>query len=769
MNISNFIFRFRWPIVIISWIISIGFALAIPKIKIDPDVKALIPNTMPSKANTDKIEEIFGGSDMIMVLMGNSDILADSSLERLQNIDNSFRRLPQIERTLSVFSLKSIKGSEGAMLVTPALSYIPHTPEQREIIRKELSDNELIMGTVVSKDFKLAAVIGTIQSGSDNKVLLDSVKAIVTRYPGGEKIYYGGFPVVKQSITDNIVKDLKVLLPMAIILMLVILALSFRDYKGVVLPLSVVLMSMLVSVGLIPLIGWKFALVTVLLPIMMIAIGNNYGIYLVNRYLEILKREPGINKTSLMIELSNALSRPILLCALTTIAGVLALLTHIIVPAREVGILAAIGITWALILSLTYIPAALSILPSSKTRIRNNKPHITSLEHFLFRSGVVISRKPKTILLIAGLITLIIGIGVVKIKVEGNTVNFFNSKDPVRITSNLIDKHFGGSQNISIQFTGDIKDPKILNRMLYYEEAIKKEKGVGQVMSVASVIRLMSKSLLDPNDSGYNAIPVMRDGVAQFLELYSMSGDPSDFEQLVDFNYENAQLLVRINDASSSNILGLMKFIRKITANDEAIARIGGVGLISAELTNSLVTGQWRSTALSMVVVCFLVGLIFRKRSAAFIVMVPLGMACMVLFGIMGWGGIPFDPATTLITSVMIGCGVDYTVQFLWRQRDEMAAGLSPGRAVVKTLYTTGKAISFNALAVMIGFTPLIFSSFSPIRFFGVMMVVSIFACLVGALVVIPALTLILKPKFLKASKYPPLGQGVGTLQKTKK
>ncbi|TSA33770.1 MAG: hypothetical protein D4R64_13520 [Porphyromonadaceae bacterium] len=749
MNISHFIFRFRWPIVIISWTISIGFALAIPKIKIDPDVKALIPNTMPSKVNTDKIEEIFGGSDMIMVLMGNNDILADSSLERLQNIDNSFHRLPQIERTLSVFSLKSIKGSEGAMLVTPALSYIPHTLEQREIIRKELSDNELIMGTVVSKDFKLAAVIGTIQSGSDNKVLLDSVKAIVSRYPGGEKIYYGGFPVVKQSITDNIVKDLKVLLPMAIILMLVILALSFRDYKGVVLPLSVVLMSMLVSVGLIPLIGWKFALVTVLLPVMMIAIGNNYGIYLVNRYLEILKREPGIKKTSLMTKLSNALSRPILLCALTTIAGVLALLTHIIVPAREVGVLAAIGITWALILSLTYIPAALSILPRSKTRIKNHKPHITPLEHFLFRSGVVISSKPKTILLIAGLITLIIGIGVVKIRVEGNTVNFFSSKDPVRITSNLIDKHFGGSQSISIQFAGDIKDPKILNRMLYYEEAIKKEKGVGQVMSVASVIRLMSKSLLDPKDHGYNAIPDIRDGVAQFIELYSMSGDPSDFEQLVDFNYENAQLLVRINDASSDNVLRLAKFILKITANDQSIARIGGVGLVSAEMTNSLVTGQWRSTALAMIVVCFLVGLIFRKRSAAFIVLVPLGMACIVLFGIMGWGGIPFDPATTLITSVMIGCGVDYTVQFLWRQRDEMAAGLSPGRAVVKTLYTTGKAISFNAFAVMIGFTPLIFSSFSPIRFFGVMMVASIFACLIGALVVIPALTLILKPKFL--------------------
>ncbi len=749
MNISNFIFRFRWPIVIAAWVITIAFALCIPKIVIDPEVKALIPNDMPTKMNTEKIEEIFGGSDMIMVIMDHDDILSESSLIRLESIDRDFRRLPQIERTLSLFNLKSIRGIDGAMVVTPALSSFPKTPQERDSIRKDLSDNELVMGTVVSKDFKLAAIIGTIKSGTDNKVLLDSVQAIAARYPGVEKIHYGGFAMVNQSITANILKDLKLLLPMSIILMLLILSASFRNYKGVVLPLSVVLMSMILSIGLIPLIGWKFALVTVLLPIMMIAIGNNYGIYLVTRYHEILKHDPAIRQTDLMKDLSNALTWPILLCALTTIAGVLSLLTHIIVPAREVGLLAAIGISWALLLSLTYIPAMLSILSRSKIRMKDDKPHITKFEDLMFKAGMIISGKPKTVLLIAGLITLIIGIGVVRISVEGNTINFFNAKDPVRVTSNLIDSHFGGSQTISIQFAGDIKDPKILNRMLWYEEVIKKEKGVGQVMSVASVIRLMSKSMLDPADPGYDAIPATRDGVAQYLELYSMNGDPADFEQLVDFNYENAQVLVRINDASSSNVLNLATFIRKITADDPAIARIGGVGLISAEMTDSLVTGQWRSTILAMIIVCFLVGLIFKKWTAAFIVLVPLGMACVVLFGIMGWGGIPFDPATTLITSVMIGCGVDYTVQFLWRQRDEMAAGHSARRAVVKTIYTTGQAIIFNAFAVMVGFSPLIFSSFSPIRFFGIMMVVSIFACLVGALVIIPALTLILKPKFL--------------------
>ena len=746
---ANFTYRYRWLIIIVSWFIAIGFALAIPRITIDAEVEGLIPASMESKINTDQIEDMFGGSDMIIVILENTDILADSTLLRLQNIESEFSQLPEIERTLSLFTMKDIKGQNGAMIVDPALPGIPRNEEEKEATRKSLAANDMVMGVVLSHDFTLTAIIGSVQKETNDKELMVAVKDIILKHPGAEPVYLGGYPVVGQSITDNILHDIKILLPLAFLFILLVLGLSFRDLKGVLLPLSVVLMSVLVTVGLIPLLGWKFSLVTVLLPIMMIAIGNNYGIYLVNRYQEILKREPEIGKTHLLKKLSEALNKPILVCALTTIAGVLALLTHIIVPAREVGLLAAIGIAWALILSLFYIPAFLAVLPKSTTRITNNKPHISPLEHFLCKTGVLITNKPKTVLLITVLITLIIGAGMIRLKVEGNTINFFSKKDPIRKTSSMIDKNFGGSQTLSIQFQGDIKDPALLGRMDQYESTLKNEKGVGQVISIASVIKLMSKSLLDPEDPGYNKIPETRDGVAQYIELYSMNGDPADFEQLVDFNYENAQMVIRINDASSSTVLSLVKKIREMTREDPMVARIGGIGLISAEMTDSLVTGQWRSTALAILIVCLLAMWIFKAWRAGLMVLFPLGTACIVLFGIMGWVGIPFDPATTLITSVMIGCGVDYTVQYLWRQRAEMAAGRSQARAIIETLFTTGQAITFNALAVMIGFTPLIFSSFSPIRFFGLMMFVSIFICLIGALVIVPAIMMVWTPKFM--------------------
>lgn len=749
---TAFTHRFRWLIIIVTWAIAVFFAFQIPRIRIDAKIEALIPNSMESKVNTDKIEEIFGGSDMIILIMESQDILADSCLERLQRIDGQFSSLPMVERSLSLFTMKEIRGEDGALVVNPAIEAFPVDPIEKESLRNKLKDNQLVNGVVVSEDFTMAAIIGTLSKETDDAALLDSVHRIIRENPGGEKIFIGGYPVVGQSITASILHDITLLLPLAILFMLIILTVSLRDAKGVLLPLSVVLMSVIVSAGLIPMFGWKFSLVTVLLPVMMVAIGNNYGIYLVNRYHEILRHDPAIGKYLLLEKLSHALTKPILLCALTTIAGVLALLSHIIVPAREVGLLAAIGIGWALIISLFYVPAFLAILPKTRIKTSGDKPHISRLEHFLFKLGVMITRKPKLVLVLAGIVTLVIGTGMFRLKVEGNTVNFFSPKDSVRITSDMIDRNFGGSQAISIHFEGDIKDPELLRRMDSYETRLKDQHGVGQVMSISSVIRLMSKSLLDPGDQGYDAIPDTREGVAQFLELYSMSGDPSDFEQLVDFNYENAQMIIRINDSNSSSVLGLVDFIREMTQDDPRVARIGGIGLVSAQMTDSLVKGQWRSTLFAIVIVSLLVMWIFSAYKAGILVLFPLGVACIVLFGIMGWAGIPFDPATTLITSVMIGCGVDYTVQFLWRQRDEIASGHADARAVVETLYTTGQAITFNALAVMIGFSPLIFSSFSPIRFFGLMMFISIFVCLIGALVLVPALTLVWKPKFLDKS-----------------
>ncbi|MBT4410295.1 MAG: MMPL family transporter [Bacteroidetes bacterium] len=750
---SELISRFRIPVILACWLIAIVWIWQVPKAKINPAVEAMIPETMESRQMTDSIESIFGGSNMVLIILEHDDVLSATALARIQSISDDLMEIAEIERLVSPFNSKMIYGHDGMMMVEPAIPFHPETEKEKDSLQNIIRNNPLIMDVCFSDNFKYAAIIGTLQREIDNISLLNDIRQIVKNNPGEGNIYIGGLPVVNEAITSNITKDLWILLPLALLLMVLTLLFAFRSILGLILPFSVVIMAIAVSMGLIPVFNWSIAIVTVLLPVMLIAIANNYGIHLLNKDMELEKAMPEIHGTRRIKLLWQSMGKPVILTGLTTIAGILGLVSHIIIPARQVGILAAIGIAWALLISLIYIPAWLSGKRKKYTASSKHSHHSRQINLLLTRMGMIISQKPGRVLIISGIALIIISLGLSKLRVDGNTVNFFNKNHEVRQSAELIDTNFGGSQSLLIQFTGNIRNPDLLRKMDACGKQLVDHPGVGNVMSICDVIKIMSKAILDPMDEGYGKIPDTQAAVSQYFELYSFSGDPADFEQLVDFNYENAIMIVRLNDGSASSILKVRNTIQEMLGQDPILKRIGGIGLITSELTNSLITGQKRSLAWALIVVVILIMFIFRSLKTGLLALIPLVMACLILFGSMGWLNIPLDAATALLSSVMIGVGVDYTIHYLWRHSMELNKGATHSEALITTLTTSGKGIFYNALTVILGFSVLIFSSFNPIRFFGLLTVLSIIACLVGALIIVPAIIMLIKPNFLKTKE----------------
>ena len=116
---------------------------------------------------------------------------------------------------------------------------------------------------------------------------------------------------------------------------------------------------------------------------------------------------------------------------------------------------------------------------------------------------------------------------------------------------------------------------------------------------------------------------------------------------------------------------------------------------------------------------------------------------------IAGYLDIPLDVTTMLLTSILVGVGVDYTVHFLWHLRDHIRDGDKLEEAISNTFLISGRGILFNGLSVVIGFSALLFSVFVPVQIFGTLVMGSISFCLFGALATLPALTSLIKPKFL--------------------
>jgi predicted RND superfamily exporter protein len=749
MKNSQFVVKYRWFIISGFLLITVFFGLQIPKAQIDPDLENYIPATMPSRINTAKIEKLFGSDELILVLFESDDILNASSLERIKKFSKKLKRLDGIDEVISPFDTKNISGENGMMVVKPAIEFIPQNESERNSLRESIKNNELAYKLVISDNFKYGCVIASIKSNANKDEILTQIDRLLQEIPGNEKVHKGGLPYIKKTIKKDIAGDMTFLMTGGIILMIISLFLSFRQFRGIILPLIIVVCSIVFGLGLLILFEWKISLITLLLPVILIAVANNYGIHLFARYQELVANTENPDKKQISAELLRIMANPILLAGVTTVAGILCMLTHIMVPARQLGIVTAIAIAYSLIMSLLFIPAVMSFLKIKKPHfvISQNK---TIIDKVLDKISHFVPDNAKQIVIVSIIIALILTGGLFLVKVDANVENYFPAKHPVKVSANLINKYFGGSQNITLLFEGDIKSPELLKRMDYYESELKKTSGVGNVTSIAGVIKIMSKALNDKSDKNYNKIPDSRQTVAQYLELYSMNGEPEDFERLVDFNYEKAVMIVRINNASNNSINNIKNKIANLTKNDKNVKLIGGQSLIITDLSEAVLRGQVSSLLLSIVVVVALVIIFFKSFKSGLLSSIPLIFAVLFLFGIMGYLNIKLDIATALLTSIMVGAGVDYTTHFLYRYKEERQNGLNAKEAVQKTLATTGRGIIFNGSSVIVGFLVLLVSSFLPIKFFGFLVVTSIFICMIGALALVPSIVTLLDTKYYK-------------------
>jgi predicted RND superfamily exporter protein len=209
-------------------------------------------------------------------------------------------------------------------------------------------------------------------------------------------------------------------------------------------------------------------------------------------------------------------------------------------------------------------------------------------------------------------------------------------------------------------------------------------------------------------------------------------------------------ITVYINNEGNQSVKSVLKDIKKETENDNFFEKITGAAIIFSQLIDEVVKGQLISLIVSLVIIFILMVIFFKSFIAGIISVLPILIAIVLLFGIMGFTGIKLDISTTMLSSIVIGVGIDYTIHFLWKFRELIRNKIDYKDAVITTLKTTGRGIFFNAMSVVVGFSVLLFSSFMPVRFFGFLIILSILTSLIASFTLLPAMILIFKPKFLE-------------------
>ena len=744
------IIKYRWLIIGICLLTGISFGVLIPFSRTDPEIRNYVPATMKSRVETDKIESEFGVQDMILILFSDSTILTSGNLKQIKEIDRDVSRLTGVSSRISPFTVKTIKNSEGMMVANPLIRRIPADSSEVKELTKDILSNRFARDIVFSSDMTSASITATINNSETENITLQKVDSIIIAHPGGARILTGGLPFVRNHIMKDVNRDAIILVPVALIIMLLVLKFTLGDWRSVLKPFTVVILSAALSMGLIPLLGWKLSIISLLVPIILVAVANNYGIYLVARHQEISLQNGNEPEGSILKKLTSSLNMPILFSGLTTIAGILGLLTHSIIPARQVGILAATGVTAALIMSLFFIPALISLGGKKTRNVNFKKVKNTRLDGLLTRLAEIIVKHPGKIILSSLILTIILSSGILLVKIETNQEKYFPKNNPLSQASDVINKKFGGSQTISVMITGDIKSPEIMKGIDDLTSQLEDMNGVGGVFSISQAVREMSKGIYVEGENGYDQIPASREGIAQMFELYNMSGDQNDFKQLMNLENTKAHLLVRLSNPENKVINEVKEKIAALTKDFPAEVTVGGYAIIMADFAGSIIRGQVSSLIFALITVLILLVIVFRSLKGGIIGSIPLAASILIVFGFMGFSGIALDAATALLSSIMIGVGVDFTIQYMWCFNAQIRKGLSYADATKASIGTIGRSIIINAISVMAGFSALMFSGFTSIRFFGYLVIISISSCLLGALVLIPAILVKFKPGFIE-------------------
>lgn len=753
MNKDILPIRYRWFFIAVAVAITLLMAIPLRNSKINTDLNAYLPDNIPQKIDLGKLESVFGTTDPIIMFFETDDILRDSTLTRIGSLTSAIQKSEQFKDVVSLFTIKNIRSEEGTMMVVDSvIKQVPHTAEERESLRKEIQDNPLAYKLVISEDFRYSLIMFNPKPGYSDDVLFKTLYKLLQENPGPEKVYFNGMPYLRDEIQKKAIRDLAILMPLGILLMIAFLYFSFREIKGVLVPLSVVIMSIVLAMGLMPLLGYDLSIIAVLVPILMIAIANNYGVHIVTRYQELNARYGNRSMSTILNEAMYYLRSPILLTALTTIVGILGMVTHIMLPAKQMGVVSASGIAFALLLSLFYIPAVMSLLKKGKPLKSYLVSKHTLIDRFLAWGGRVATRRPKMVMAAFLVFIVLTGAGMFRLRVSFNNEKIMPASHPLRISTAIANEHLGGTKVISLLFEGDIKDPKVLNDMDRFATELKKLPQVGSVTSIATVIRTISRAMNDPGDSLYDRIPDTRDAVAQYIEFYNMSGDPADFERLVDFDYTRANLNIQFRAEDIKEFNQVESTIDSLMTTSEYCKLKAGHCLVEKQMARSLVKGQSYSLIFAFAAIILLLWWIFRSLKAGMMGSIPLVFSVICTFGLMGWLGFELDIATSLLSSVAIGIGVDYTIHLFWRLKTELSDGFKYEEAVRRTLKNTGRGIAINAFSVMLGFAVLFLSGITILKSFGFLIIFSLILCLLCALLLIPAICYLAKPSFLEKS-----------------
>ena len=816
------IIHFRWLIVaLVLGVTVIAWVQMRNHLRFESDVDAMVPVDDPVSVYKEQVEERFGMRDNVVVgvLNHNQDengVFNPRTLAIVKELSEQIALLPGIkairdEDVSSVATMDNITGTVDGMSVDPFMEDVPDSPQTLTALRNNLFHNPMYIDWLVSRDgtglmimAKLESAVGNAAGLVERTEAYNAIEAMVQakRDVGTpEEFYVAGRGAMEVTVGRYGRKDMATFLPLVLSVVLVTLYFTYRSLRGVLLPFAVVVGAVIWTLGLMGGLGVPLYFISTMMPVVLMAVGVADGIHILSRYYDEILEHPDITGPEAVVETMREMWSPVVLTSLTTAAGFLSFLAAPMPPQRDFGMFAAIGVIVAMVLSLTLLPAVLAMLPVKVSRGlagQMGRSGDLAATGWAARSlawlGRSVAQRPLLVWVPTVVVVLVCLVGTQQLVVNTSIIRIFPDGSPIRTAEGVLRKKFQGTVPLYIAFEGYeaglLKDPGLLQQIDQMQKEIEQDPIVGGSVSIAEFVKRMNR-VMNEDRPEMEVIPTDRDLVAQYLLLYSFSGDPDDFDEVVDYDYQHANVAFYLREDSTQEIVRIVRQVQDYalsqfgrtdqdngSSEDPLSLRFGrwllnlapvhtgwdtnsgfrigfaGGAYFTYHLSELVISGQVASLIASLGAVFLLTAIMFRSVVAGLVNIIPIGIVIIFSFGVMGLLNLELEIGKALTSSMVIGIGIDYTIHFLNKYRIKVRSGLTnPAEIAAATMATSGKAIFFNAVVVIGGFAVFLSSNFLPNFYLGAMLVLNMSVCLLVSMTVLPAMLNTFKPRFVYGQK----------------
>jgi predicted RND superfamily exporter protein len=754
----------------------------LPQLKMDTSTEGFMHPDDPVLITYNKFREQFGRDERIVVAIEDENIFSLAFLKKLRDLHKEIEsKVPYIDEVTSLYNVRNTRGEGDKLITDDLLEPFPTTQAQVEAIKKRAMASHFYKDLLLSQDGKMTTIIietdayshegeqevsvedefaegfddeatqNTVEkraflTDQENTEILMALKKITSKYEAkGLKLYMAGSPAVNSELKAQMQFDMKKFMRIAFLIVLVFLFLVFRRVTAVFYPLLVIALSLVSTIGFMAWSGTPFKIPSQIIPSLVLVVSIGATVHILSVFFDRFNQN-GDKKEALSYALGHS-GLAIAMTSITTAIGIGSFAGSEVAPISDLGIFASLGVLISLVLTLTLLPALLS-LTKLKPKAKSEHGKIDRLMQSLAKIPV---QHTKAVL-VGSLAIVAISLALAtQVKLSHNPLKWFKPDVPVRISTEVIDKKMNGSVTIEVVVdTGKENgwvDPVRLAKLDAFSTKLEAYKDaythVGKVVSLATIVKETNRALHE-NKEEYYTIPKDKNLVSQELLLFENSGS-DDLEDVVDSQFSKARITIKLpwTDAIEAvNVLNYVQKEAKAIFSEDKSETTGMVPLLINTFSQAI-----HSSVMSYIIagigIAIMMMLILGSVRLGLISMIPNIVPIIMGLMVMYVGKMPLDMFTLLIGSIAIGLAVDDTIHFMHNFKRYYLETGDAIKAIEHTFFTTGKAMVITTIVLSLGFFAYIGANMISVQNFGMITGSVIIFALLSDLLLAPALMLI--------------------------